>query len=147
MKTKKPINKLLFFILSFTWGLLWTIIGGIIYLVTSFTMNSSYVTSGKRNGVRYKTFKGLPGSISLGVFVILDDSMNNEEILKHELGHTIQNIIFGPLFVFLVAIPSGIRAALWWRIQKRHYKKFGTYKDYEGIWFESQATRLGNKYF
>ena len=55
---------------------------------------------------------------------------------NHELGHTFQNAILGPFFIFIVAIPSAIR--YWYR---RFSKK--TKPEYDAIWFEGSATSIG----
>ena len=71
---------------------------------------------------------------------------NNEGVCAHEYGHGIQNLWWGPLFLFVIAIPSAIR--YWWRI---FYRKFIYPKNrkklpaYDDIWFEGQATKLGKK--
>lgn len=50
--------------------------------------------------IEEKTF----GGISLGKFIILDKNVKKE--LKHEYGHTIQNYILGPLYLFIIGILS-----------------------------------------
>lgn len=66
--------------------------------------------------------------------------------MAHECGHGIQNIIFGPLFPFLVAIPSVIR--YWYRevIWRKDRERYFQLPKYDDIWFEGQATRWGDKY-
>lgn len=60
-----------------------------------------------------------------------------EHTRRHEFGHSLQNIIFGPLFPFLVAIPSVIR---YWYFTLKNPEK-----DYDSIWFEKTATNWGTK--
>ncbi len=141
-------NYTLFLILSFTWGLLWTIIGALIYLGFRVFARKRITAVGYKQGRKALKVKGSFGAISLGLFIVLDEYLYDDlEVVNHELGHTIQNAWFGPLFIPLIAIPSGIRALFWDKIQDRYYKKHGKYKDYYGIWFEKQATVLGNRYF
>ena len=59
----------------------------------------------------------------------------------HEFGHSLQNLIFGPLFPFIVAIPSVIRC----QYQNYRSKKGLPNKEYDSIWFEFQASSLGHK--
>ena len=55
-----------------------------------------------------------------------------EETRRHEAGHGLQNLIFGPLFPFIVSVPSAIRYWL---------SHFGKLKSgYYDVWFESTAT-------
>lgn len=58
---------------------------------------------------------------------------------KHEFGHSVQQLIFGPLQVFIVGIPSAIR---YW------YQRLtpGPHQDYDAIWFEKTATNWGTKW-
>ena len=60
---------------------------------------------------------------------------------RHEFGHSFQNIIWGPLFPFVIAIPSAIR----YHYQNWRSSKGLPNKEYDAIWFEGQATRWGTK--
>lgn len=62
---------------------------------------------------------------------------------KHEFGHSLQNIIFGPFTVLIVNIPSAVR--YWYnRIAESKGKKFDS-DWYDSIWFEGTATKWGTK--
>lgn len=68
--------------------------------------------------------------------------------LWHEAGHSIQHSLYGPLFIFLIAIPSCIR--YWYRnwYAKKHKSDPDYYmKPYDAVWFEASASDLGRKYF
>ena len=56
------------------------------------------------------------GSISLGPFALVQSDFTRD-ILIHSLGHSYQNIIFGPAYPFVVAIPGMMRFC--GRISKR----------------------------
>ena len=60
---------------------------------------------------------------------------------RHEFGHSLQNLIFGPLFPFIVAIPSAIR----YHYQNYRSSKGLPNKEYDAIWFEGMATKWGTK--
>lgn len=79
------------------------------------------------------------GGVSLGLFCFVD-TFTDEELVWHELGHTVQNLIWGPLSPFVITLPSFIRAAFWPRILKKNPKA-----DYYSIWFERQANEFGEK--
>lgn len=68
-------------------------------------------------------------------------------IKQHESGHGLQNIMLGVLMPFIVSIPSCIR--YWYReiVVKSGKKKYSDLPDYDSMWFEGWATRLGSKYF
>ena len=51
------------------------------------------------------------GGVSLGIFIFINakkqgDSLHDTQI--HEYGHTIQSAILGPLWLFVIALPSVI---------------------------------------
>lgn len=89
--------------------------------------------------------KGFPGGITLGGFIFVGTNSYAESIKPHEYGHTIQNLIWGPLFLFVIGLPSIIRAAYFNYCAEHKPEKYRT-MDYESAWFEAQATKIGTKY-
>ena len=80
------------------------------------------------------------GGFSIGLtMVVSNDCFGDEKIMQHEFGHSIQACIMGPLFIFLVAIPSTFR--YWYRVL--HLTKL--HSAYDDIWFEHEATYLGTQ--
>ena len=64
-----------------------------------------------------------------------------EHTRRHEFGHNVQQLIFGPLQLFIVGIPSICR--YWYdRLDKKHKSDRGV-DWYDSIWFEGTATRWG----
>lgn len=146
-------NKILYYILNFTWGLPMTILGLLVALVLL------------PFGGRFKKFNYIPyvelnkvtgWGFSIGIIFVCGKNGSTDMGLKcHEFGHTVQNAMFGPFTPFVVYIPSAIR--FWWRnFQWIRYQKWT--KDYngpepkmslvpyDGIWFEGTATEIGNDY-
>lgn len=144
----KKENMFLFYLLSFTWGLLFTLVGLIVLLFIRIFLNRKvykYRIVAGRIAIIFKN--RLPGGMNLGIVYIIDERSQFDTTLQvHEIGHSIQNAWFGPLFIFLIGLPSLIRASLWDRIRARKYRKTGTYPSYYDIWFEKQATELGELY-
>lgn len=140
-------NKLaIFYILSFTWGIVMSLVGLFVFLFIRLFMNNQ-VNIFKVAGRIAIVFKNKSfGGLSLG-FVYLVDNGNSMSTHLHELGHTIQNAYFGPFFILLVAIPSAIRYHIRSYLVNSKRKKYSELKPYDSIWFEGQATKLGNKYF
>lgn len=135
-------NLVLFYILSWTWGFIESFIGLVIILPLLIT-KQTYVYKGRLCGKFPKCF-GLGWGFEMGCFFFTsnDVSINpySSTYLKtHEYGHTVQNVIFGPLMLFIVSIPSAIR--YWYRLCR--IKKDKYVNDYESVWFEKQATRFG----
>ena len=76
-------------------------------------------------------------AITLGSIGIGDDNINYATLM-HEKGHYLQSLILGPLYIFVIGIPSIIHASV-------HYKKCKN-KDYYHFWTEAWANRLRDKY-
>lgn len=127
----------LFWLLSLTWGLIMTLIGFLFYLINLLTLSTINVKMFKsRIVVRSKIMQG---GVSMGLFVFLD-TRANDSVLYHEMGHSVQNIVWGVLFLPVIGIPSFVRAALW---NKFLSKRKGA--NYYSIWFERQATEFGER--
>lgn len=136
-------NKFLYNLLSLTWGLPMTLIGGLVAL--------ALVICGHRpkrhGGMIYFALGGSWGGISLGrVFLCSESAAANTVLKNHEFGHSFQNCWWGPLFIFVVGIPSFIRCQYREYLYRVDRAKYWTLPDYDAIWFEGQATELGNKY-
>ena len=121
-----------YYLRSFTWGLLTTlpgcILAGVLMLFGKRPQKYGYA-------LHFEVGNGHSGA-SLGI-VILTGRNPSVHLKNHELGHSLQNCYFGPLMPLLVNLPSTLR--FWYR---RIFKR--TKKPYDSIWFEGQATRLGN---
>lgn len=191
---KKILSYLIYWLIQCTWGLLMTSIGAVAALVL-------LVTGHKPKALGPAVYFEIGeswGGINLGPFFICSkDACDLTK--KHEFGHSIQNMIWGPLMPFIIGIPSLIRSMLrresnrlkkslfnlfyllitlafttfmafiffifyvkwliiffeilriyfllvsiWltiFEIPKYDYK----YVSYDSIWFEGQATKIGNE--
>lgn len=135
------MKKVLYWIWQLTWGALLTIPG---LLVTGFCI---LFLKGKvhKNGWSYIVeIGGDWGGLDLGAVALCGNySETNtywfEHTRRHEFGHSLQNLIFGPLMIFIVWIPSAIR----YHYQNWRTRKGLPNKDYDSIWFEGTATRWG----
>ena len=93
---------------------------------------------------RYKQAIVIPcimrGAVTLGNYVFVGLNSEYKEIVKHELGHTIQSKILGPLYLIVIGIPSitycGLRR-LFPSLKKKNYYDFYT---------EKWANNLSEKY-
>ncbi len=131
-------QKWLYYILMFTWGFTTSFIG----LLTTLCLLISGQKPYAMHGIwKFEVVESWGGA-SLGCMFIRDTT-SADSVDRHEVGHTYQNCILGPLFPFIVAIPSAIR----WHIYN-HKKKKGEYvKPYDSIWFEGSATDIGDELF
>ena len=126
----KAIKIAAFWLGSFTWGIIMTLIGAVGALAI-LAMGHRPV----RVGYSYMfAFGSGWGSATFGPFIFASEgNAASRDIRLHEAGHSIQNCIWGVLFPFVVAIPSLISAA-------------ADPAGHRGRWFELQATALGYKY-
>ncbi len=138
----KIVKGILFWLLSLTWGLPMTLIGAVIAL-------SLLVTGHKPHRFHYLIYfevgEGWGGFEAGGFFVV--GRQPTFKIRQHESGHGLQNIMLGVFMPFLVSIPSAIR--YWYReiLVRSGKKRYHDLPDYDSIWFEGWATRLGEKHF
>jgi hypothetical protein len=133
------MNKFVFYLLSFTWGLLMTIIGLIVALIL---IIAGYKPEKYGYCLHFK-IGNYWGGISLGL-VFITDKTPSKHTKNHEHGHSIQNCYWGILFPFVIAIPSVVR--YWYRELKYYRKGKAPTTDYDAIWFEGDATKRGTKF-
>ncbi len=93
---------------------------------------------------RYKQATVIPcvmrGAVTLGNYVFVGLNSEYRKTVKHELGHTIQSKILGPLYLIVIGIPSitycGLRR-IFPSLRKKNYYDFYT---------ERWANNLSEKY-
>lgn len=93
---------------------------------------------------RYKQAIVIPcvmrGAVTLGNYIFVGLNSEYRKTVKHELGHTIQSKILGPLYLIVIGIPSitycGLRR-LFSSLRKKNYYDFYT---------EKWANNLSEKY-
>lgn len=113
---KKGISYFIYWLLQCTWGFIMTFIGAVAALGLIVTGHKP-----KRLGPTIYFEVGHNwGGVELGGFFICDCE-SDLDTKYHECGHSLQNIIWGPLFPFLIAIPSAVR--YWLRECKGHLNK------------------------
>lgn len=61
-------------------------------------------------GIKFYYSEKFPGGISLGEYIIV--GTENYSTVKHEYGHVLQSRILGPLYLFVIGIPSLLHAGL-----------------------------------
>lgn len=130
--------KILYFALSYTWGIIMILVGYVVRLVLRI-MCVEYEMHGPCRV--YQIGKTRWGGVSLG-HTILTQKDPSRHTLNHEFGHSIQNAVFGP-FYLLIALVSAMRY---------HRRKILKKKNpnielplYDSVWYEGTATKWGNK--
>lgn len=136
-------------ILQVIWGFPQTLAGFVIFLLNRHSPHHIFYGS-------ICTSWKLKASLSLGLFTFVSDDpffyyehyrqkYGDEEfytmLAVHEYGHTIQSLIWGPLYLLTVGLPSIIWAKAPHFEKKRAEEKLSYFDAYP----ENQANRLGEK--
>ena len=122
----------LFYFFSLTWGLPMTLFGALTALALVIFGHKPKLW---RGCIYFEVGKSW-GGLEMGLFFLVHRGAS-AHLKNHEFGHGIQNCILGPLMPFLVSVPSAIR---YW------YRKFREPQtEYDSIWFERWASRLGEE--
>ena len=104
-------------ILLYVWQLPQNILGVILALYYRASNGHDY------RGVRLHYSPFIPGGISLGRHIIMNDKYRNDEFEKmHEWGHTRQSLMLGWLYLPIIGLPS----ILWASRPRRNYYSFWT---------------------
>lgn len=117
------------------WGMPQTILGFLLYL--------RYLDAPhERFGGAVRTRWTRDGGISLGPFIFTPDSEEAwcRKMAAHEYGHTFQSLMLGPLYLFLIGLPS--------MVWNRCFCGYRNRKQVPYSWFytERWADRLGEKH-
>lgn len=114
---KKLLNILLFE-LSFAWQFPQSIIG-LFMLIYFKIFGGAKLISYKKLCFCYEA-KNMMGGISLGNFAFVSPRLTDEASVAHEqLGHTWDSKLMGPLYLFIIGIPSILNA--WFDFTECYY--------------------------
>ena len=81
------------------------------------------------------------GSVSLGNLVFISNNARDyNKTLTHELGHTLQSKVLGPLYLFVIGVPS-----LLWATSRKVYKPLCEI-DYYWFFTEAWADKWADEY-
>lgn len=132
-------QKLTYYLLQFTWGIIMNIFG----LIGAVAMIATGHKPQNHGGaIMFITKKKNWGGLSLGMFSFVCANAG-KHTKDHEFGHSLQNCKWGPAFPFVIAIPSFIR---YWQFTLNEKKGIPNEEAYDDAWFEGQATALGTEY-
>lgn len=132
----------LFYLLSWTWGVLPTLSGGLIALIL---LLSGHKPERLGPCVYFRVGKNW-GGCEMGMF-FLRDRTSSEHVTLHEAGHSLQNIVLGPFMLLLVSGPSALRYHYRNFLHRFAPQKAKKLAPYDSVWYEAQACRLGYKWF
>ncbi len=120
-----------YYLLQWTWGLPQNLVGLTLWLFCKGNRLPRY------HGAAVKRW-GILGSAGIGMFIFLDKDADRPTVV-HEYGHSIQSIILGPLFLFVIGLPSLLWAGL---PQARRYRQRRS-RSYYWFYPERWANTLG----
>lgn len=124
----------MYYVIQWTWGLIMNIIGFFVFI---FAKICKWPIKKYRKAIEIICPSNKIGGVSLGMFIMR--GARQHAVMPHEYGHSIQNLRFGPAFLFVIGIPSFIRCGY------RTIFKNKQFPPYDSIWFEGQATELGKQ--
>ena len=131
-------NKVAFYALSFTWGIIMSLVGCLVALVL---LIAGYKP--KKWGYCWYFEVGENwGGLELGIFFITNKNAS-KSIKNHEHGHALQNCKYGP-FMVVISIMSATR--YWYRELKYHRKGLTPPTAYDDAWYEGDATKSGTEF-
>lgn len=110
------MKRFMYYFIQWTWGILMNIIGGIVCIIA---LCCKCPVQKYRNAIEILVPWNF-GGCELGMFFVLGKDCLS--VAPHEYGHTIQNLWWGPLFPFVVCLPSALR--YWLRKQKEQKNKY-----------------------
>jgi hypothetical protein len=137
----KPLRAVLFHLVQWTWGLPQNLVG---LLLLPFLRGERRRYHGALVTVyRKQRLINNNAGFSLGSFIFIPETWSaydKEHIVVHEYGHTVQSLILGPLYLFVVGLPS----CIWMhRYNRRRSVYRGRGVNYTDRFPEHGADRLG----
>lgn len=133
------IKRCVYIFLQCTWGLPQTLFGLVLFLkyrkAAHCAFRGAVMTAWPRRG-----------GVSLGLFTFIPDVENEpcpqkrQELAAHEFGHTLQSLMLGPLYLFIVGAVSFTWANHPYFRQMRREKQI----PYSRCYTEKWADRLGH---
>ncbi len=108
MKHRKyTVNYILYALVQFTWGIVQNVAGAL--MVALIKLRDPKRKVFYYHGAVVCHWK-MTGSMGLGMFIFYghydEEKSYADAVLVHEYGHTIQSCILGPLYMFVIGIPS-----------------------------------------
>lgn len=131
-------DKKTFYVSSFTWGIIMTLVGCVVAAVLFITGHKPK----KWGHCLYFEVGEHWGGLELGPF-FLTNKNPTDHVRNHELGHGFQNCKYGP-FMVIISLMSACR--YWYRELKYNRKGLTPPTAYEAVWYEAEATKLGTEF-
>ena len=131
-------NKATFYALSFTWGILMTLVGCLAAIV----LLCAGLKPKKYGYCWHFEIRNVSGGLSLGPF-FFTSRVASSHTKNHEHGHGLQNCKYGPYMIVISIMSVG---RYWYRELKYHRKGITPPTAYDDAWYEGEATKLGTEF-
>ncbi|MBP3853328.1 MAG: hypothetical protein J6D18_02030 [Erysipelotrichaceae bacterium] len=129
----------LYLLVQWTWGLIQTTAGFFMYCMHLRDRHYFY------HGATVTEWNH-PSGLSLGAYIFIPNHRyrdpKDRRLLVHEYGHTIQSLILGPLYLFVIGIPSFLWANLKTFQQRRVRLNTSYYAFYTERWANDWARKV-----
>ncbi len=130
----KIFGSVLFYLWQFTFGIVQNLIGlAMFVLYKAKGCKSELYHNALITYIDKKNF----GGVSLGMFIFINKNRvggARHDTKIHEYGHTVQTMLLGPLWLFVIAIPSTIWCNTPYFIKMRKEKNISYYQLYCEGW-------------
>lgn len=143
----KTVRAILFYIWQFTYALPQNILGLIMLAIQkSKGAESEWYHNALITYIDKKNF----GGVSLGMFIFINKNREGDQrhdTKIHEYGHTVQSLILGPLWLFVIAIPSVLWCNIPYFVKMRKEKGVSYYRAYCEGWSNECGLRATKERF
>ena len=123
----KIFRAVLFYIWQFTYGIVQNLIGLVMFAIYK---SKGAESERYHNAVITYIDKKNFGGVSLGMFIFINKNKEGayrHDTRIHEYGHTVQTLILGPLWLFVIALPSIIWCNIPYFVKMRKIKNVSYY--------------------
>ena len=137
MRYTGGMGKAVYIIIQFTWGILQSLAGLCVFAAHA---RLPHRTCHGAIATLWPSRFGL----SLGPFVFIPSARgtsDRELLLVHEYGHTLQSLALGPLYLFVIGLPS----LIWARSRKLARKRRNAGVSYYSFYTERWASSWGER--
>ena len=137
------IQFIICFVIQWTWGFIQNLSGlcmAILWRQKDWHRYKNAIVTHYTN--RKRASKGY---FAMGMFIFTDDRLPEaiyNKVLSHEYGHTIQSLIVGPLYLFVIGLPSLLWAGLPVFQRRRHDRHVSYYSFYPEKWANALGARF-----
>lgn len=131
-------NKSAFYTLSFTFGIVMTLIG----CLAAVGLLIIGIKPKKWGHCYYFEVGDNWGGVNFG-FIFIVSKNSSEHTKNHEHGHGHQNCMYGP-FMIIISLMSVAR--YWYREIRYHKNGLIPPTEYDAVWYEGEATKIGTEF-